>query len=199
MARYATCRESAMSSPVALRLSEVTMIEMQAEHRSQLIEHARRKLRGEYRESETPHAQAFGLLAGTGRADAIRTTDVFPLRRNLRADPVRGAAVDVVVRELAIDSGTPIEQRGWIASPEEVIETQERCDADGTVLFGTYHMHKVPWRQDPLRDTPTALDTALGAGQGLWMLILSMVDPDRPILRAFWEGRPEAEAKLLFT
>ncbi|HEX5982652.1 MAG TPA: hypothetical protein VFY69_00450, partial [Solirubrobacterales bacterium] len=123
--------------------------------------------------------------------------EVLPLRRNLRSDPTQGADLDAVVRELAIESRTPLEQRGWIAAPEEVMEAQERCDAGGTFLFGSYHMHKVPWRQDPLRDTPTALDTALGAGQGLWMVILSMVDPDRPILRAFWEGRPEAETRLL--
>jgi len=189
-----------MSSPVALPLlCEVTAIEMAPEHRSQLIAHARRKLRGEYRKDETPVAQAFGLLAGTGRDDAVETTHVFPLRRNLRTDPVHGAEVDATVRELATASRTPLEQRGWIAAPEEVMEVQERCDAAGTFLFGSYHMHKVPWRHDPLRDTPTALDTALGEGQSLWMLILSLVDPERPLLRAFWEGRPEVEAKLLFS
>jgi len=186
-----------MSSSVAMPLCDVRAIEMADRQRSQLIAHAARKLRGDYEAAETPVPQAFGLLAGVARGSALVTTDVLPLRRNLRTDPARGADLDAVVRELAIESSTPLERRGWIAAPEEVMEAQERCDADGTVLFGSYHAHKVPWPQDPLRDTPTALDTALGEGQGLWMLILSMVDPERPILRAFWEGRPEAEAKLL--
>jgi hypothetical protein len=188
-----------MSSPLALPLSRVTAIAIAPEHHSQMVAHARRKLRGEYRQDETPVAQAFGLLAGVGTDDAIRTTHVFPLRQNLRTDPLHGAEVDTVVRDLATASRTPLDQRGWIAAPEEVIEVQERCDAAGTTLFGSYHMHKVPWRHDPLRDTPTALDTALGEGQCLWMLILSLVDPEHPTLRAFWEGRPEAEAELLFS
>ncbi len=183
----------------ATDLRAATSILLPTGLRSVLVEHAVRKLRGEYREGETPMRQAFGLLAGVSNGERLETTAVFPLRRNLRADPMHGKAIDSVVRALATDSRTPISQRGWIAAPEEVIAAQKRCDFAGAMLFGSYHMHQVPWRHDPLRDTPTALDTALGRDQGLWMAILSMVDPERPILRAFWEGRPEIEAKLVIT
>jgi hypothetical protein len=185
-----------MSRPVGTPLCELRLIEMASEHHSRLIAHARRKLRGEFRADETRVAQAFGLLAGAVIGNAVTTTDVLPLRRNLRTDPAEGAEVDAAVRELGVESRTPLEQRGWLASPREVMEAQNRSDARGTLIFGSYHMHKVPWQADPLRDEPTALDTALGEGQGLWMLIVSMVDPDRPIIRAFWEGRPEVEAAV---
>jgi hypothetical protein len=183
----------------AADLRAATSIRLPGRLRSALVGHASRKLRGQYREDETPLRQAFGLLAGIGDGDALQIAEIFPLRRNLRTDSVHGREIDSVVRELATESRTPLDRRGWIAAPEEVIEAQERCDLAGLTLLGTYHMHQVPWRHDPLRDTPTALDAALGRDQGLWMVILSMVDPGRPILRAFWEGRPEIEAKLVVT
>lgn len=184
-------------SAAAFDLAAATAIELPAELRAEVVGHAARKLRGEYREDESPEPQAFGLLAGVPRGGALRGTATFALRRNLRADPRRGREVDSVVRELATDSRTPIERRGWVAAPEELIAAEDHCDRAGLTVFAAYHMHKVPWDHDPLRDRPTALDTALGEGQGLWMLIVSMVDPDRPRLRAFWEGRPEAEVPLV--
>lgn len=179
-------------------LSAVRTIAVAAAHRRTIVEHARRKLARRYDVDETPEREAFGLLGGRlPEAATIVVTEVFPLRRNLRGDPVRGAEIDAVVRDLARASTTPLDRRGWLAEPREVIAAQERCDAGGAVLFASYHMHKTPWEDDPVRDTPTALDAALGEGQGLWMLVLSMVKPDRPILRAFWEGRREREARIV--
>ena len=177
-------------------LPNVTSIVIPPAHRATIVEHARRKLAQRYREDETPERQAFGLLAGKLVGELLLTTAVFPLRRNLRGDPLHGAAVDAVVRELAIPSRTPLHQRGWLAAPHEVMAAQARCDAEDMLLFGSYHMHKTAWEHDPDRDTPTALDTALAHGLGQWMAILSMVDPGRPLLRAFWEGRPEREARI---
>jgi len=184
------------SSAAGLDLSAATAIYLPAALRAEVVGHAARKLRGEYRDDESPEPQAFGLLAGVPESGALRATVTFPLRRNLRTDPRRGREVDAVVRELATDSRTPISRRGWVAAPEELIAAQDHCDRTDLTVFAAYHMHKVPWEHDPLRDRPTALDTALGEGQGLWMLIVSMVDPERPSLRAFWEGRPEVEVPL---
>lgn len=181
----------------AFDLATTTSIQLPTALCTELVGHAARKLRGEYRKGETRQQQAFGLVAGLREGEILKATEIFVLRRNLRTDPVRGQEIDAVVRELATDSSTPIDRRGWIAAPEEILAAQERCDRVGLTLFASYHMHKVPWPHDPLRDRPTALDTALGEGQGLWMVILSMVDPARPILRAFWEGRPEVEAALV--
>jgi len=166
--------------------------------RQMLLDHARRKLAGRYDADETPDRQAFGLLGGRRlESTCVVAAEVFPLRRNLRDDAIRGAALDATIRSLARASTTPLSQRGWLADPQEVMAAQDRCDANGMMLFGSYHMHKTRWNEDPLRDTPTVLDAALGEGQGLWMLILSMVDPNRPALRAFWEGRRECEAQVV--
>lgn len=50
--------------------------------------------------------------------------------------------------------------------------------------------------EQPLRDTCTAIDTALARGRGLWVVILSLVDPQRPIVRAFFEGDNDREARV---
>ena len=57
-------------------------------------------------------------------------------------------------------------------------------------------MHRVPWGDIPRRDTCTALDTALARESGLWAFILSMVDPERPVLRAFFEGDNCREGRI---
>ncbi len=56
--------------------------------------------------------------------------------------------------------------------------------------------HRPPSRDDPLRDTCTELDGKLAEGSGLWMFILWMVDPERPVLRAFFEGCNDREATV---
>lgn len=185
------------AQPGVVDLATATSIRLPKRIHSTMVGHASRKLRGRYHVGETRLGQAFGLLAGVCDGETLEASEIFPLRRNLRTDPVHGREIDSVVRELATESRTPVDQRGWIAAPEEILAAEERCAGAGLTLFASYHMHKVPWHHDPLRDTPTPLDTALGRDQGLWMLILSMVDPERPILRAFWEGRSELEANLV--
>jgi hypothetical protein len=172
-------------------------IELPAVHWQQIQAHARRKLAGRWVSGETPEQQAFGLLTGRIVERAIQTSNVFPLFRNLRSDPRAGAEIDAAVSALATPSKTPLNRRGWLADSREVLEVHRRCEAAHDLVYGSYHMHKVSWAHDPLRDTPTALDTALGEGQGIWMLILSMVDPQRPLLRAFFEGDRDREVPVL--
>ena len=69
-------------------------------------------------------------------------------------------------------------------------------DQAGSVLLGGYHMHRVAWDHDPSRDTCTEIDTRLADSSGLWVFILSMVDPDNPVLRAFFEGHNDKEAPV---
>jgi hypothetical protein len=179
-------------------LHEVVRIELPGAHWRALQAHAHRKLEGRWLSGETPEPQAFGLLGGRIVEDAIRTREVFPLLRNLRGEEREGAQIDAVVSALATPSKTPLRRRGWLADSREVLEVHRRCDAAHDLVYGSYHMHKVSWPHDPLRDTPTALDTALGEGQGIWMLILSMVDPRRPLLRAFFEGDVDREVPVVF-
>jgi hypothetical protein len=161
-----------------------------------VVAHARRKLEGRWIGCECAERQAFGLLAGDLDGTVMRTTRVFPLQRNLRHHPELGAFVDETVVRLATPSRTPTGQRGWLADPREVLEIQTQCNVTGELLYGSYHMHKAPWKHDPLRDTPTRLDAALAQHSAMWMLVLSMVDPDRPLLRAFFEGRIDREVPI---
>lgn len=162
----------------------------------QLVGHARRKLAGDYLPDEEPLPKAYGLVGGQVRGWRIDVTHVFALRHNLRNTAPFKAAIDRIMAESAVPSETPFAKRGWVADPHEVMAAEERCAAAGAVLLGGYHMHRVPWDHDPRRDTCTALDTRLGQDSGLWMLILSMVDPDHPVLRAFFEGHNEHEAAV---
>lgn len=161
-----------------------------------LVSHAARKLAGHYLEDEAPERKAFGLLAGCWAGEALVVRAVIPLLANLRHDPRHRAAMDETVGRLAIPSETPNDQRGWIADVREVMGAERLCDEHGWMMFGNYHTHRVAWPCDPLRDTCTELDRALAAGTGLWMLIVSVVDLDRPVVRAYFEGDNGAEAAI---
>lgn len=177
-------------------LDSVRTIAFASPEYGELLGHAQRKLRGEYVPGEEAAPKAYGLLGGRQREGCLEVTHVFPLRANLRSEPQFRPAVDRLMAEFAVPSETPTERRGWVAHPDEVRSAEEACDSVGAMIFGSYHMHRVPWSHDPVRDTCTELDTRLAEGSGLWMLILSMVDAERPVLRAFFEGRNEHEATV---
>ncbi len=69
--------------------------------------------------------------------------------------------------ELAVRSETPLDRRGWVSDPQETLEAERLFDADGAMLLGGYHMHRVAWDHDPVRDGCTEVDTELAAGSGL--------------------------------
>jgi deoxyribodipyrimidine photolyase len=60
-------------------------------------------------------------------------------------------------------------------------------------------MHRVPWSHDPERDTCTELDGEIARGQGQWVFIVSMVDPEDPTIRAFFEADNSREADVMIT
>ncbi|MFD9792696.1 hypothetical protein ACFWXK_17290 [Streptomyces sp. NPDC059070] len=163
---------------------------------SSVVAHAVRKFTGHYLDGETQERKAFGMLAGRPAGDSIQVGSVFPLIVNLRHDSGHRPRMDEVVEEHAIPSETPMDQRGWIADPRELMDIDDACDEAGWVLFGNYHTHRVPWPHDPARDTCTHLDRVLAAESGQWTFILSVVDLHRPVLRAFFEGDNEREATV---
>ena len=159
-----------------------------------LVEHARRKLEGRYLPLEEPAPKAYGLIGGRLLDGRGEVTHVVPLFRNLRDQAHLKPVLDRVMDELAVRSETPLERRGWVSDPREVMAADDLFEQAGSVLFGGYHMHRVPWNHDPLRDRCTEVDTELARGSGLWMFILSMVRPDTPILRAYFEGGNDCQA-----
>ncbi|MBZ4321102.1 hypothetical protein [Streptomyces huiliensis] len=165
--------------------------------RDRLVEHARRKVTGRHLPGEPPQLRAFGLLAGDWpEPGVLAVSAVYPLTHSARTDPAYADTVDEIYREHARPTATPQEQRGWVARPGDVLRAEEDADAHGWILFGNYHTHRIAWPEDPVRDSCTAFDTALARGSGMWVLIVSMVDPDVPRIRAFYEGDPVREAVL---
>ncbi|MFL6163364.1 MAG: hypothetical protein ACJ74U_14175 [Jatrophihabitantaceae bacterium] len=167
-------------------------------HFASVVGHVVRKLTGFYLEGETPERKAFGMLAGVCGPNGYAVTAVFPLLINLRADEQYRQDMDDLVDGYAIPSETPNAQRGWIASPAELMAIEEICDAHGWLAFGNYHTHRVPWDHDPVRDTCTRLDRTLAADSGQWTFIVSAVDLHRPSIRAFYEGDNNREATIRF-
>lgn len=161
-----------------------------------LVAHARRKLAGSYVPGEEAAPKAYGLIGGRLVNFRAEATHVFPLMRNARHDAHVRDDVDRLMEEFAVRSETPLERRGWVTDPKELMVAERRCERAGSMLLGGYHMHRVAWEHDPARDSCTEIDRKLAEESGLWMFILSMVDPDEPILRAFFEGCNEHEAPV---
>ncbi len=165
--------------------------------RAELVDHAHRKVTGCHHPGEPPQRRAFGLIAGVWPAPlTLRVTAVYPLSVSVRNDPAFADTVDEIYRDHARPTATPREQRGWVAHPRDIRRAEEHADAAGWVLFGNYHTHRVAWPDDPHRDSCTAFDTALAQGSGMWVVIVSMVDPATPRIRAFYEGDLAREAAL---
>lgn len=177
-------------------LEVLTAVRFPADRYRELVGHARRKLTGDWEAGEEQAPKAYGLLGGRAAGPRVEVTHVVPLRRNLRDRPDLKPEVDRLMDTWAVPSETPFDRRGWVSDPREVLAAQELCDRAGSVLFGAYHMHRVSWADDPRRDRCTAIDRALAAGSGLWAVIVSMVDPARPAVRAFFEGDNAREATV---
>lgn len=174
----------------------IAQIRLPASCHATMVDHAARKLDGQYVKGETRERMAFGLIAGTVEGDRAVVTAVCPLLRNLRQVGPYREQMDNVIDLRAVDSETENSRRGWMADPLEVLAFDEVCDRRGWVRFGSYHTHRVAWPDDPLRDSCTELDRALARDSDQWMFILSVVDLERPILRAFYEGCNDNEATI---
>lgn len=166
-------------------------------HRQEIIAHCLRKLSGNYLADEEHNLKAYGLLAGEKTPERITIRACLPLLKNARsAEPHRGF-MDEMMAEHAIVSETPLAKRGWVADSEELARGVSEFRKKGLTLLGSYHMHRVAWDHDQSRDTPTTLDTILGQDSRLIMFIVSMVKPEQPVIRAFFEGSGEREIPIL--
>ncbi len=164
-----------------------------------MLSHCRRKLGGDFTDDEVPEPKAFGLIGGVRESGGIHIKVCLPLKKNVRQDEEQRDFMNEVMASYAIPSETPLENRGWIADPREMTHCMRELKKNSCTLIGTYHMHRVAWDHDLVRDTPTKLDTMLGKDSRLIMFIVSMVDPDKPILRAFSEGDIDKEIPVTIT
>lgn len=172
-----------------------TRVILPLDSRRIIVDHCHQALAA-HREGRVEKSKAFGLLFGSVADQVITVADCFPLEHNVRSKPPFKEYIDRMMAEHAIPSVTPLEKRGWVADPAELFARIRECRSRGRDLIGTYHMHRVGWENDRTRDTPTKLDAVLASESGLLMFIISMVDPDRPIIRAFVEGMMEREIAI---
>lgn len=163
--------------------------------RQGFLEHCRQALE-EHRKGRTGNGKAFGLVCGTVAGDVLQVASCTRLRENVRSRSPYKEQVDRIMAEYAVPSETPLHQRGWVADPAELFARIRECRGKGQVLLGTYHMHRVGWEHDRERDTPTELDEVLARDSGLLMFIVSMVWPEQPVIRAFYEGIREKEIPI---
>lgn len=177
--------------------SPYTHLVLAEDIRLAVVEHCRRKLTGTFQEGEAREKKAYGLLGGSVTNNSVQVTDCRPLLQNARHLEPFKKIMDRALEEFAVPSVTALARRGWVAEPREMLDALKTFRRQGRKLVATYHMHRISWSHDPLRDKPTVLDTELGAGTDLVMLIVSMVDPEHPILRAFYEGDPQSELAII--
>lgn len=161
-----------------------------------LIGHCLRKLNADYLEDEAPERKAYGLLGGQLEDGTLRLGAIAPLKKNVRAQEPYKRHMDEVLGRFAIPSETPMDKRAWVADPAESRRILMEFARKGMELVGTYHMHRVGWESDPLRDTPTKLDTVLAEDSEVFLVIVSTVNPERPIVRAFYDGVPDQEVPI---
>jgi hypothetical protein len=162
----------------------------------EIVDHCTRKLDGNYLEGETREHKAYGLVAGTRKKKTLRITRVLPAKRNVRSEEPYRTYIDQIVERYGVPLEMPASQRGWVMDAGETKELYDRCEREGLEMIGIYHMHRTPWKDDPLRDTPTLLDGALAEKSGLYSFIVSMIDRNRPRIRAFYEAIPEKEVPI---
>jgi len=177
-----------------LALDKLDAIVFPSDFYRQLIDHCRRKYHGDYHADELAERKAYGLIGGkrVEGKNQIEITDVFPLLRNMRNDERFGGYINEVMEDAGNASKEfPMQSRGWVADPREVLAAQRKCDAQKNLLFGNYHMHTI------VGDRCTKADRVLAEGNGMWTFIISFVDPKRYIVRAYFESKNEIEIPIL--
>lgn len=178
-------------------LYDIDGILLPREKWEEIIVHCKRKLAGDFLPGESRVKRAYGILAGVRENRVLEVQRVLPVKKNARNEEPLKSYMDKMMTEHAVASTTPLSQRGWITDPQELMECYDLCDRENLQIFGTYHMHIVPWKGDAIRDTPTVLDTILARDSNLYSFIISMVDIEHPFMRAFYEGDNDKEIPLI--
>jgi len=175
-----------------------TAIELPRVCWEEIVSHCRRKLNGEFIDDESAEKKAFGIIAGNKEDSRIIVKHCFALKKNARYQPPYSQYMNKILAQHAIPSETALGKRGWVADHRELMEVTRQCQKQGFIVLGAYHMHRVAWPHDATRDTPTELDRILAKESRMLMFVVSMVDPGKPLIRAFYEGILEREIPIAF-
>lgn len=171
-----------------LEADSVTRIILPKPHWQSIMEHCRRKLSGPYLPGEVEEKKAYGLVAGSIEGGVGTVGRCIALLKNVREEGPYRLVMDGIMARHAVPSETPLAKRGWVAEPGELLAAVKGCKRDTLVILGMYHMHRVAWQHDRLRNTPTIVDTVLAEKSRMLIFIVSMVSPEQPTIRAFFEG-----------
>jgi hypothetical protein len=165
---------------------------------NEIISHCRRKLNGKFIGDESAEKKAFGLVAGNKEDSRIIVKRCFALKKNARYQLPYSKYMNRILEQHAIPSETGLDKRGWVADPQELTDVIKKCEEQGLTILGAYHMHRVAWQHDATRDTPTELDRILATESRMIMFVVSMVDPAKPLMRAFYEGNIAREIPISY-
>jgi hypothetical protein len=174
-------------------LTQIDRIILPDSNWQEIVEHGKRKLAGEL----LPGRRAYGIIAGSLNKKQLTVVRVLQGKNNFRSEEPYKTYMDRIMAQHAIPSKTPLSKRGWVMDPLEVKKCYDICDRENLIVMGTYHMHFVPWEGDPIRDTPTHLDTVLARNSNLFQFIITLVDINNPRIRAFYEGQKDKETPIL--
>lgn len=179
-----------------MEIGKAKIVKMPKSIYDKMLEHCYRKLEKKYYNNELKEQKAYGLLSGEVQEDkSILIKNIYPLYQNGRYE--NQEKMDKKMKAFAIPSETPLGKRGWIVDNKEMGVILKDCIKNDTEIVGAYHMHRVSWATDILRDTPTTLDLELAKDSETIVVIISMVNPQKPIVRFFYEGILNKELKVI--
>lgn len=165
---------------------------------NEIEHHCVRKLTGIFFDDETPEHQAYGLLGATLENDSIYIEKIFPCKLNFRYDPSVLNHMNELVETYAIAADTPINQRGWVIQPEELLHAYNTFAALGLTVIGSYHMHHDgSWLGTMSKEYPSEFDAKLAENSEMLMFIASIKSKSLYSLKAFYNGLKEKEMRII--
>jgi len=180
-----------------MELEKVKNIKFPTDEMDALLSHCMRKYERKFIEGEALEQKAYGLIAGVIDGESALIKKICPLIKTARHSKKFDNHMTKLMGEHAIPSKTPFKRRGWVSDPDEMFDIYSMCDQEDHILIASYHMHIVPWKGDPIRDTPTDIDKVLAKGSNIFQLIVSFVEPKKPLIRVFFEGVLEKEVPIV--
>lgn len=161
-----------------------------------IYDHCKRKNNKIYYDDETKEQKAYGLVGGIRINNNIEIKEISILKDNVRKISPYKEFMDDLMNKYAEPSITALDNRGWVASPLESCQILKKYQDDNIEWVGSYHMHRVAWENDKLRDTPTLLDKKMAENTQQIQFIISVVNPEKPIMKCFFEGNIEQEIPI---
>lgn len=173
-------------------------ISLQDNIKSEIVNHCIRKYNKSYLPDEMQEQQAYGILAGKLNRNIVCVNSIYKCKINYRNNASVMSYINNLIATYAIPSDTPIDQRGWVASPHEVMEALNNFDLLGCDLLGSYHMHhEKSWNGIQSKEYPSTFDEKLAKNSNLIMFVVSIISESKYSIKAFYNGLKEKEIEVI--